>query len=154
MTGHNSQYPLGQLLRMTETSTQAALQRKKTILYVSGCSESPEEFLSLWKGLMMNLTAEVCVHEGSVSTSQAVQKEVSKLFSVQDDGKVIVYIFFETLQTQEPEHAAGLRERQAESVFAGLGKGDDWQLVTSGDQRMASALSAGLQLHNTGSLPW
>lgn len=57
---------------------------------------------------------------------QVKQKEVSKLFSVRDDEKEIDCIFFETLQIQEPEHAAGLRERQAESVLVELGKGDDW----------------------------
>lgn len=54
-----------------------------------------------------------------------LQKEVSRLFSVTDDGKNIDWIFSETLQIPEPEHTAVLREIQAESVLVGLGKGND-----------------------------
>lgn len=77
-----------------------------------------------------------------------LQKEVSRLFSITDDEKEIDGIFSETLQIQEPKPAAMLRERQAESVFVGLGKGDDWQLVMSGKRRKVPAPPADPQLQN------
>lgn len=49
MTGHDPQYSLEQLLRMSEATTQIALQRKEAILHVSGCREC-QVFTESWAG--------------------------------------------------------------------------------------------------------
>lgn len=75
-------------------------------------------------------------------------KDISRPLSITDDEKEIDWIFSETLQIEEPESTAVLRERQAEFVVIGLGKEDDWQLVTSGKRRKVDAPPADPQLQN------
>lgn len=65
MTGHDTQYPLEQLLRLSEASTWISLQWKKSVLPVSDLWEC------LHQGEMVAFPAEVCVPRGAVLPSQA-----------------------------------------------------------------------------------
>lgn len=148
MTGHDPHYPLEQLLRMLEASTQIALQRKEAILHVSGCSRALNLYLALGRGRWWLCLQRCVLMEDLCHEVKLLWKDVSRPLSITDDEKEIDWIFSETLQIEEPESTAVLRERQAESVVIGLGKEDDWQLVTSGKRRKVDAPPADLQLQN------
>ena len=105
-------------------------------------------YLALGRGRRW-LCLQRCVLVEGLCQQVKLLQEVIRLFSITDREKEIDWIFSETLQIQEPEHPAVLRERQAESVLVGLGKGDDWQLVTSGKRRKVPAPPVHLQLQNT-----
>ena len=110
-------------------------------------SNAQSLYLALGRGRWWFCLQKCVLVEGLCHQVKLLQ-EVIRLFSITDGEKEIDWIFSETLQIQEPEPPAVLRERQAESVLVGLGKGDDWQLVTSGKRRKVPAPPAHLQLQN------
>lgn len=87
--------------------------RDDASLWVWGCSECPEPLAEERAGKLVSCLQE----EGLCKHVKMLQEEVSRLHSIRDSQKEVDQIFTKTMQLQEPQCPAVLKERQAVCIF-------------------------------------